>query len=527
MSGVSGNTCNIITLLPMGVSCYASNATSNISSDGYINLMITGGTAPYDIQWQTGGAGIFLNNLTYGSYSATVTDYYGDYTYEVECVVGYNTVKVSEFEKCSGSTGEDIIYTTPINSLTTDYVYTFVEYDGCYKYIQDTFINYGISYSALTISEEFTDCSFCVVIPPSPEDQPSLCLTNNIDTSYDFEPAGLDSNDNYTWTSSTNNFVIEYNVNNNRWVIVNWSGNGSMIQNTTNVIPIGEWVNIGNNNSVPWFMSTGVCGPIPLNLVVSDITDATCYNESNGSIILTPNGGQPPYQFRIPTISLTWSNSPVFYNLPVGLYIAEVRDSNNDTTTTLFSISTQQDNLEYEVSITHTFTDLYNQGVINFDVVVTPSLSNGDQIILNYSDLIVTFQETYRSGIGTSTPQFNNSVTVNKNGSSITILTSPYNASGTPACNGDATDSTKDFYKFNSNTLVIEEGDIINGTIEIEIDNYQDSSDCDCHMYVYYGSTVEISQIQLQSNFSCVSATLTNNIISESISLQGCNETAV
>ena len=85
----------------------------------------------------------------------TVTDYYGDYTYEVECVVGYNTVKVSEFEKCSGSTGEDIIYTTPINSLTTDYVYTFVEYDGCYKYIQDTFINYGISYSALTISEEF------------------------------------------------------------------------------------------------------------------------------------------------------------------------------------------------------------------------------------------------------------------------------------------------------------------------------------------------------------------------------------
>jgi hypothetical protein len=527
MSGTIGNTCNIITILPMSVECYAVNATSNISSDGYINLMITGGTAPYDIQWQTGGSGIFLNNLTYGSYSATVTDYYGDYIYNVNCTVGYNTVKVSEFEKCSGSTGEEVIYTTPIVSLTNDYVYTFVEYGGCYKYIQDTFINYDITYSALTIDEEFTDCSFCVVIPPSPEDQPNLCLTNNIDTSFDFEPAGIDSNQNYTWTSSTNNFVIEYNVNNNRWEIINWTGNGSMIQNTTNITPIGEWINIGNNNSVPWFMSTGVCGPIPLNLIVKSITDATCYNESDGSVVLLPNGGQPPYEYRIPTISLTWSNSPIFNNLPVGLYIAEVRDDNNDIASISFSISNQQETLEYEVSITHTFTDLYNQGVINFDIVVTPSLSNGDQIIINYSDLIVTFQEIYRSGTSSSTPQFNNNVTINKNGSPISIFTSPYNASGTPSCNGSAIDNSKDFYMFNNNSIVIEEGDNINGTVEIEIDNYQDSNNCDCPMYAYYGSIIEITQIQLQSNFNCVTATLTNNVISESISLQGCNETAV
>jgi len=71
---VEQNQCNVITLLPLGVSCQTTNPSSVDSADGSINLIITGGTAPYTgITWSNGVTGTTsLFNLKAGTYGATV-----------------------------------------------------------------------------------------------------------------------------------------------------------------------------------------------------------------------------------------------------------------------------------------------------------------------------------------------------------------------------------------------------------------------------------------------------------------------
>ena len=49
MGQLSGNSCNIITLFPLGVECNSVNSSTPETSNGLISLYITGGTAPYNV----------------------------------------------------------------------------------------------------------------------------------------------------------------------------------------------------------------------------------------------------------------------------------------------------------------------------------------------------------------------------------------------------------------------------------------------------------------------------------------------
>ena len=91
MSNTTGytNSCDITTIYPMGLVCVTENASSPSASDGSMSVFVTGGTAPYTVQWSNGMSGVFtINNLPPGTYFATVTDYYGDYVETAACVVG-------------------------------------------------------------------------------------------------------------------------------------------------------------------------------------------------------------------------------------------------------------------------------------------------------------------------------------------------------------------------------------------------------------------------------------------------------
>jgi len=116
MAQITGNTCNIITISPMIVDCLVTNATNAITQDGSIQLIINGGEAPYTISWSNGQQGNVLNNLSPGNYTATVTDYYGDYTIIKTCTVllqsqsdtgSYNPY-LDKFFKCNDSYNPDV-----------------------------------------------------------------------------------------------------------------------------------------------------------------------------------------------------------------------------------------------------------------------------------------------------------------------------------------------------------------------------------------------------------------------------------
>lgn len=79
------NECDVITIFPMGVECFTINPTNTETFDGAASLVITGGTPPYEIFWETGSIGTTITNLGVGDYSATITDSYGDFIINTTC----------------------------------------------------------------------------------------------------------------------------------------------------------------------------------------------------------------------------------------------------------------------------------------------------------------------------------------------------------------------------------------------------------------------------------------------------------
>jgi hypothetical protein len=87
------NDCNVLTIYPLDVQCVVTNVTGKqTESNGAITLDIVGGTPPYVVRWvYPSGAirvsGPNINNLSVGVYTATVTDYFGDYQFTTSCQV--------------------------------------------------------------------------------------------------------------------------------------------------------------------------------------------------------------------------------------------------------------------------------------------------------------------------------------------------------------------------------------------------------------------------------------------------------
>jgi hypothetical protein len=81
------NECGVKVLYPMDVRCSVVNPTTLTSSDGSATLIISGGTPPYSILWDNGDLTNGRHNLMGGEYSASVTDYYGDFVINTTCVL--------------------------------------------------------------------------------------------------------------------------------------------------------------------------------------------------------------------------------------------------------------------------------------------------------------------------------------------------------------------------------------------------------------------------------------------------------
>jgi len=96
------NDCDVLTISPLNVTCLVTNITGKPdSSNGSIFLSIQGGTQPYSIKWTYPNGtivpgGVSINGLSVGTYVATVTDFYGDYTFTTSCTIpGITTTTTS------------------------------------------------------------------------------------------------------------------------------------------------------------------------------------------------------------------------------------------------------------------------------------------------------------------------------------------------------------------------------------------------------------------------------------------------
>ena len=331
------NECLPIVIFPLGVACQVTNPSGPNTSDGTATLIITGGTPPYNITWGNGNSTSVINNLSAGSYPATIVDYYGDFTANTTCVL----------------TGPIIPATT-----TTTTTSPIVTYDFCMV----------ISYSYRS-TQTYLPIYFI----------PNEVMVN-----------GKES-----WISDDGLYTIIWDNVDNRWELVDNITDLTVINNNPDYPPLSGWLLLGKKGTVT--VTEGECPNIE-NLALKVTSNETTCTECDGSITIEGSGGVPPYQYSIDG-GITWSNSPIFQELcPVFTYLPQIKDI-TDTVITSQSgevsfPSKTVENYTISLNLTNTIKVSSTSYEYTYVININPPLPNdGTTIKFNvnfYQDFVQT-----------------------------------------------------------------------------------------------------------------------------------------
>jgi hypothetical protein len=408
MGLLSGNSCNIITLLPLGLDCDSINASTPDSTNGMVTLYITGGTPPYNVNWDNGSQGTLLTNLGPGDYTATVIDYYGDFSATTTCTVSFDSFYIEEFENCKDSS--KIYYLADLPSIfSTGKTYELTTQVGCWLssgttlYTGQTYYNVFAEIS----SGPYDDCQDCLPQPePEPEYPSVLCaqLFNNnpkVGQTLLNQETFLSANtiNGYpSWSSSTQ--TIYYNTGNTRWEILNWPSGSNAIFVSPTPPPVGTWTLLGLNGYT-LIVSSGAC-VTPLRIEVRQ-GNPTCSNTNDGTITIYANNGTAPYTYSIDGIQ--YQNSNIFTSLNAGVYTVYVLDNNGATASQTVTLTAQQVLQNYTINLTNGQTSTlqgFNSETKTRNVIINivPTLPNNVTVSF---DIPINVLITGTTNVSTST----------------------------------------------------------------------------------------------------------------------------
>jgi hypothetical protein len=267
------NECDVLTIFPMGATCVVTHPSSIKAFDGEAQLIVTGGTPPYTISWDMGSVSPVINNLNIGSYSATITDFYNDFTLNTTCVLTAQTP-------------------TTTTTTTTPPLPTFDEL--CFKILRK--IKVG---KVDTVTLE------------------------NIPMDFDGYVNG-----NPSWLSTDNLYLLYWNTGStpNYWDLSGYSA--SLLSYTTQAPPLVGWSAYGDPTVLSVTVLSGDCSNTKIVDFTATPTPTICGN--NGTITISATGGDGIYEYSINN-GVTFGTINIFQNLAPGTYIVHVKDGLGQT----------------------------------------------------------------------------------------------------------------------------------------------------------------------------------------------------
>ena len=279
------NECDVLTIFPMDVECFITQPSTPYSYDGEASLGITGGTPPYQIVWGIGSVAPAITNLNAGEYTATVTDFYGDFVINTTCILTADTTTTTT--------------STTIKPLPT----------------------YG---------------NLCLVIVLRSGNKVDPFQTIQVQLDYDDY-----KNNNPQWTSNDGQYNLSWSTGlTNNWVITGYTSQyASIVNNTTSTPPLTGWQTLGAPEIYSLTVLSGDCSVN--NLVGFDVSINPAKCEKDGSIIIQAYGGSGVYQYSIDN-GLNYSSNPIFQNLGGGSYVVFVKDSNGTISIQTVVVPVQQ-----------------------------------------------------------------------------------------------------------------------------------------------------------------------------------------
>ena len=495
------NECDVITIFPMGVTCSVIQPSSDTSFDGAAALIITGGTPPYTVAWDSGSFAPALNNLSVGEYKATVTDYYNDFTAFTKCVLTAETTNFSGM--CfvvSGVVDNNVVYIStdslglkngkPYYKLQygttilgyvfwsqSQGVWIFCESLDCQGSFYESLSNSGLYPSGDTwtvsgstnyfIEESYPgNCN----IPSIPKVNGPLCATLVVRSTkigqlteaiqIDLDPSN-EINGQPSWSSSTGQYVIYWNTGStpSQWTMTGYSNPSVLlINNDPSDPPISNWQVLGTPSVYSLDVINGQCSTAYTISVSANVNNAVC--GTNGSIIVSASGGQVPYEYSI-NGGVTYQTSPIFNGLTPGNYGVFVRDVN----TTIGSVANVI--VGNTPSVTYNLTLNVNYSLNTFSIT-TPVLPAGVTVTF---DLVQSSTFNYYPTTLSPLPTYNNITTITGTGpmtlSSTSLNTYPL---GGP-CTADNPITVTQQNNIYTNTITMGSNQTVSGTITNSVIN--------------------------------------------------------
>lgn len=497
------NECDVITIFPMNVSCSIIQPSTDTSFDGATALIVTGGTPPYVIEWESGSFSPALSGLGVGEYNATVIDYYGDFTANTTCVLTAETTTFSGM--CFVLTGiseENFVYVSTeslglrngkpyyqiqsgVNILgfvfwsQEDNQWVLCESLNCqtnnYSYLNSSSLYpSGSTGSWQSNTEEptiiYESYIGTCIVPVPPVIPTDLCVTLSIKTgregppttlNIDLEPS-VEINGEPSWISSTGQYVIYWNTGStpSQWTMTGYSDNSVLFTNNDpSYPPTSNWNVYGNPLITSMTVVEGNCESsytINLNAIPNS---SDC--DSGGSITAQATGGVLPYQYSI-NGGTTYQFSPIFGNLTPGTYNLLVKDSNNITGSVSNIVVGNVPPTVYNITLSVNY-------LTNTFTITAPTMAPGVSVSLNVN-LTSTF--SYYPITLPTIPTYNNFATLSTIGP-MTLVGAPvvntYPLAG--VCSPNTVTQIQTTYQ---NTIIMTSNQIITGSVTDTIINPPD-----------------------------------------------------
>lgn len=440
------NECDVITIFPMGVNCITQQPSSERDFDGAVELVVTGGTPPYTIFWEIGSFAPALTNLGIGEYSASVTDYYGDFSAFTTCVLTAETITYSGM--CFVLTGvveDQLVYiTSEVKGFKNTYPYYEIQYGvnllgyvfwnpdsnewffcetlECQITPYNTLVSSGYLYPTGTTGDwqVVSDTPYLIVestigscSPPIiPKEETPLCATivfrssrpgsSTITSQVQLDPS-VDINGQPSWSSSTGQYVVYWNSGSTpaQWVMTGFTNPSTLVANNDpSYPPVSNWQVYGSPEVYSVDIAQGECLDSYIVIASATVNKALCGN--NGNITVSASGGDAPYQYSI-NGGLSYQPSPIFNNVLPGTYSIFVQDVN----TTIGSFG--------PVVVSNIPVTIYNITMnVNYNnntfTLTAPSLPVGSTITL---DVVMSSTFNYFPQTLVTIPTYNNFTTIN------------------------------------------------------------------------------------------------------------------
>jgi len=276
------------------------DASCGASSNGSIDVTVTGGVAPYTYFWSNGASTQDITGVPGGVYNVLVTDSRGCVSSSSFTVGGgaafVVTVDSITNIPCFGDTTGEIFISVPAGT----YTYTWSNGDTTQNLINVPAGSYSVTVD---------DGSGCLAIASATITQPAPFVASGVVTN-------IDCNGNA-------NGAIDVSVNGGTPPYTYLWSNAATTQDLTGLSAGTYTVTVTDDNGCTAEYSGTITEPTALN-VQGAVSDVSCNGGNNGVINLSTSGGVPAYTY----LWSTGATSSSLFNLAGGVYTVTVTDAN-------------------------------------------------------------------------------------------------------------------------------------------------------------------------------------------------------